>query len=199
MRLLSFFAASVLALSSFVAHADTLIGSSVMGSLSTPIPALVGLGAPFSGPVTVTAGSEFHGVVSTGPGDETFVVSANFSDSTLLISVSSADSGSFIYTQLNLDLVTLTFTDSAFTGPFSLTSYLCVSNPSCGFAASGLGTNTFQDSTLTIGLNNLFAGQTYLFTETVAPTAITPEPSSIGLLATGMLGIAGMVRRKFAV
>ena len=31
-----------------------------------------------------------------------------------------------------------------------------------------------------------------------SPTSVTPEPSSIALLGTGMLGIAGVVRKRFA-
>jgi hypothetical protein len=38
---------------------------------------------------------------------------------------------------------------------------------------------------------------TYVFTNIAA--APTPEPSSFALFGTGLLGVAGVLRRKFAV
>ena len=34
-------------------------------------------------------------------------------------------------------------------------------------------------------------------TDIGTPTAVTPEPSSLALLGTGVLGLAGVVRRQF--
>ena len=39
---------------------------------------------------------------------------------------------------------------------------------------------------------------TYNYTPTAVPVAATPEPSSIALLGTGLLGIAGIVKRRLA-
>jgi hypothetical protein len=49
-----------------------------------------------------------------------------------------------------------------------------------GTAAEGVGANHFSG----------------VFTSS-APTSVTPEPSTLALLGTGILGVAGMMRRKF--
>jgi PEP-CTERM motif len=43
-----------------------------------------------------------------------------------------------------------------------------------------------------VGVNNVSGA----FTSS-APTSVTPEPSTFALLGTGILGVAGMMRRKF--
>ncbi|MGI4755354.1 MAG: PEP-CTERM sorting domain-containing protein [Janthinobacterium lividum] len=45
--------------------------------------------------------------------------------------------------------------------------------------------------------NNLQSGEIGTITSSLAPVSVTPEPSSFGLLATGMLGVAGVLRRRF--
>ena len=55
------------------------------------------------------------------------------------------------------------------------------------------GTNTIDD--YSTGSGDYFSGGTV--TPVASVTSVTPEPSSMVLLGTGVLGVAGMVRRKF--
>ena len=46
-------------------------------------------------------------------------------------------------------------------------------------------------------VNNASGSLTYNYTP-AAPVAVTPEPSSLALLGTGILGVAGVVRKRLA-
>ena len=52
-----------------------------------------------------------------------------------------------------------------------------------------------EDSDFTSAVLNV--ALTYNYTP-ITPVANTPEPSSIALLGTGLLGVAGMLKRRFA-
>ena len=66
-------------------------------------------------------------------------------------------------------------------------------------------TASFTSDSLSLNLANAgyYVGETAVFDLTSEPsgtggsTSVTPEPSSIALLGTGLLGVAGMLRRRY--
>ena len=80
----------------------------------------------------------------------------------------------------------MTFTDPAFLGFTSVSNSL------------GLQSSSFAGNMLTVNFNGAvynkgYSGGTAVFDY----TSPVPEPESIALLATGFLGIAGMIRRRY--
>jgi hypothetical protein len=62
------------------------------------------------------------------------------------------------------------------------------------------GVGTFFNSTAfltTLGTNTAFNGKVTLTITDLSTTPSVPEPSTIALLGTGILGLAGTARRKF--
>ena len=75
-------------------------------------------------------------------------------------------------------------------GPICSATFLCVVGPNQQIESSGVGDTTGAYTQLQSG--------TFTQTGDVTGIAPTPEPSSLALLGTGVLGMFGVIRRKLA-
>lgn len=172
---LSFFAAALLS-ASFAAHADTLILEQIQGAFQS--------GATLTGTVTlddtshrITAANLLELNAPDGGGsinysvfNKSYYQSPYVGKFNMLYAFDSPQTPSY--------QIALLFTSSSYENYTTTGSVLCtVSDNPCGFASETLQTRD---------------GLEYA---TVTPV-LTPEPSSIALLSTGVLGIACIMRRR---
>jgi hypothetical protein len=178
-------------------YADTLTGATVTGSLSALDNTSVT--TQFTSPATVGPGGTFSGELRDATiGFDFFFINVNIFANSFSVDVRGLNPGvTNVYYGYPAWAITLGDLPS-FVGGFTLSSYTCdaIFDPDCvNFNSSGLTSNTFANSAVTLDFNSLATGQSYVFTEQSAPT---PEPSSLILLGTGILSVAATLRRRLA-
>lgn len=149
-----------------------------------------------TGSSTCTAGSiDFTYMYPVAPGAATGIFSS-FAGSTPTFN-------NFNYLSTATPFTLLTDTSNGSTLSFIITSdtYTTMSGLEVtgnGYYTLGTGSTSTRIDSGTFDLTTQGAtGSTVTFSDTNT-VAATPEPSSIALLGTGMLGMAGIVKRRFA-
>ncbi len=187
-KILAVFAVAVLSFSASSLRAD-LLGTKVNGTL-TFNGGTVNYFDPANGFVPAGDGNAAGANnVVIGPG-----VEFGFNDG------ANRDVANFSAMQLVVRDVCLSGANCTFNGPFKMT-FTDTAFTSASILSNDLNvTFSFAGDVLTVNYPGAFVADnnaTAVFS--IGSTAPTPEPGTVGLVATGLLGAAGAIRRRFFV